>query len=150
MIILKLRLQNKGRKLSKSQRQARFRFPDFLRVYQRGWSNRSVHCSVLRQWWLGANGLSYNAQLPALCHEYINNAANMAPEALANLQQLMTAAGGAISDMTASCLQYLQIFNEGIHYSFIASVAAMLISLVIFFVSQKHSRTRKRKPQHRV
>ena len=61
----------------------------------------------------------------------------MAPEALANLQQLMTAAGGAITDMTASCLQYLQIFNEGIHYSFIASVAAMLISLVIFFVSQK-------------
>lgn len=92
---------------------------------------------VLRQWWLGVNGLSYNAQLPALCHEYINNAANMAPEALANLQQLMTAAGGAITDMTASCLQYLQIFNEGIHYSFIASVAAMLISLVIFFVSQK-------------
>ena len=92
---------------------------------------------VLRQWWLGVNGLSYNAQLPALCHEYVNNAANMAPEALANLQQLMTAAGGAITDMTASCLQYLQIFNEGIHYSFIASVAAMLISLVIFFVSQK-------------
>ena len=92
---------------------------------------------VLRQWWLGANGLSYNAQLPALCHEYINNAAAMAPDALANLQQLMTAAGGAINDMTASCLQYLQIFNEGIHYSFIASVAAMLISLVIFFVSQK-------------
>ena len=39
--------------------------------------------------------------------------------------------------MTVSCAQYLQIFNEGIHYSFIASVAAMLISLIIFFVSQK-------------
>ena len=61
----------------------------------------------------------------------------MAPEALANLQQLITSAGGSITDLTASCAQYLQIFNEGIHYSFIASVAAMLISLVIFFVSQK-------------
>ena len=40
---------------------------------------------VLRQWWLGVNGFTYNAQLPALCHEYINNAAAMAPEALANL-----------------------------------------------------------------
>ena len=92
---------------------------------------------VLRQWWLGTNGMEYNAQLPALCHEYINAAATMAPEALANLQQLMVKAGGQITDMAASCQTYLQIFNEGIHYSFIASVAAMVISLVIFFFSQK-------------
>ncbi|MBQ8672608.1 MAG: peptide MFS transporter [Bacteroides sp.] len=92
---------------------------------------------ILRQWWLGANDLVYNAQLPALCHDFINNAASMTPEALSNLQQLMVKAGGNISEMAASCQQYLQIFNEGIHYSFIASVAAMLISLVIFFVSQK-------------
>ncbi len=92
---------------------------------------------VLRQWWLGTNGMVYNAQLPALCHEYISSAAAMAPEALANLQQLMTAAGGQIADMAASCQHYLQIFNEGVHYSFIASVAAMVISLVIFFISQK-------------
>lgn len=91
---------------------------------------------VLRQWWLGTNGFTYNAQLPALCHEYINNAAAMAPEALANLQNLMVEVGGTIADK-AACSQYLQIFNEGIHYSFIASVAAMLISLVIFFISQK-------------
>ena len=92
---------------------------------------------VLRQWWLGTNGLVYNAQLPALCHEYINAASAMVPEALANLQQLMTAAGGQIADLAASCQNYLQIFNEGIHYSFIASVAAMCLSLVIFFFSQK-------------
>ncbi len=92
---------------------------------------------LLRSWWLETNGMVYNAQLPALCHEFINGAAAMAPEALANLQQLMTEAGGNIADMAASCQQYLQIFNEGIHYSFIASVVAMLISLVIFFLSQQ-------------
>ena len=92
---------------------------------------------VLRQWWLGTNGMEYNAQLPALCHEYINAAAAMAPEALANLQELMVKAGGQITDLATSCQNYLQIFNEGIHYSFIASVAAMVISLVIFFFSQK-------------
>ena len=100
---------------------------------------------VLRQWWLGTNGLVYNAQLPALCHEYINAAATMAPEALANLQALMTAAGGQIADMAAACQNYLQIFNEGIHYSFIASVAAMCISLVIFFISQKQFPTPAKK-----
>ena len=92
---------------------------------------------LLRSWWLETNGMVYNAQLPALCHNYIESAAAMAPEALANLQQLMTAAGGNIADLAASCQQYLQIFNEGIHYSFIASVAAMLISLTIFIFSQK-------------
>ena len=34
--------------------------------------------------------------------------------------------------------RYLEVFNTGIHYSFIASVAAMLISLVIF-VDQGHA-----------
>ncbi len=32
-------------------------------------------------------------------------------------------------DIAGFCTQYLDVFNTGIHYSFIASVAAMLISL---------------------
>ena len=92
---------------------------------------------LLRSWWLETNGMVYNAQLPALCHEFINDAAGMSAQALENLNTMIAAAGGNIADMAASCQNYLQIFNEGIHYSFIASVAAMCISLVIFFVSQK-------------
>jgi POT family proton-dependent oligopeptide transporter len=92
---------------------------------------------LLRSWWLETNGMIYNAQLPALCHQYINDAAGMGAQALENLQTMMATAGGNIADMAASCQNYLQIFNEGIHYSFIASVAAMCISLVIFFLSQK-------------
>ncbi len=92
---------------------------------------------LLRSWWLETNGMVYNAQLPALCHEFINNAAGMTEQAMANLNSMMAAAGGNIADMAASCQSYLQIFNEGIHYSFIASVVAMLLSLTIFFASQK-------------
>ncbi len=92
---------------------------------------------LLREWWLNSNGMEYNAQLPALCHEFINNASAMAPQALENLKSLMAAAGGNINDLATSCQNYLQIFNEGIHFSFIASVAAMAISLVIFLISQK-------------
>ena len=39
--------------------------------------------------------------------------------------------------MTALSSSYLDIFNTGIHYSFIASVAAMLISLCIFLATKK-------------
>ena len=35
------------------------------------------------------------------------------------------------------CTSYLDVFNTGIHYSFFASVAAMAISLIIFFLCKK-------------
>lgn len=93
---------------------------------------------LLRSWWLSAHNMVYNASLPALCHDYINRANEMSAEAMGNLNQLMSQCiSGDISDMTASCAQYLQIFNEGIHYSFLASVAAMLISLLIFFATKR-------------
>ena len=39
--------------------------------------------------------------------------------------------------MADFCQNYLKVFNTGVHYSFIASVFAMLISLVIFIAYQK-------------
>ena len=95
---------------------------------------------LLREWWLENNGLLYNAQLPALCHEYIASAAAMAPEALANFQALVakvSISGEMPADLTAFAQNYLNVFNTGVHYSFFASVAAMLISLVIFFANQR-------------
>ena len=39
--------------------------------------------------------------------------------------------------MTQFCLEYINVFNTGIHFSFIASVLAMIISLVIFLCNKK-------------
>lgn len=91
----------------------------------------------LRSWWLSTHDMVYNAGLPALCHEYINNAAGMSAEAMNNLNVLMSQCAGNFTDMKEACAQYLQIFNEGIHYSFLASVAAMVISLIIFFSTKR-------------
>ncbi len=93
---------------------------------------------MLRSWWLGVHNLAYNAKLPALCHEYLSVTDNMSMENANNLYELITATGGdAAGDIQAFCTQYLDVFNTGIHYSFIASVAAMLISLFIFLASKK-------------
>lgn len=93
---------------------------------------------LLRSWWLGTKSLSYNAKLPALCHEYIDKGVNMASDQLANLQELVVSVGGTLSaDLTAFCTQYLDVFNTGVHFSFIASVAAMLISLFVFLGYKK-------------
>ena len=93
---------------------------------------------LLRSWWLSENGLMYNAELPALCHGFLAGA----EVNLANLQELITKVGGSVvagdaGSVSAFCSNYLNVFNTGIHYSFIASVAAMLISLSIFLFTKR-------------
>ncbi|MBO7234260.1 MAG: peptide MFS transporter [Paludibacteraceae bacterium] len=93
---------------------------------------------LLREWWLENNGLIYNSALPAYCHQYLTNMAAMSAEGLTNMQTLVESVGGTwAADMTEFCNKYLKVFNEGVHYSFIASVAAMLISLTIFIANKR-------------
>ncbi|MBP5667066.1 MAG: peptide MFS transporter [Salinivirgaceae bacterium] len=93
---------------------------------------------ILRSWWLGVNELAYNADLPALCHQYIAAGAAMAPDALAKLNDLIPAVAATVpADLGAFCRNYLDVFNTGVHYSFIASVVAMLISLIIFVTTKR-------------
>lgn len=92
---------------------------------------------MLRSWWLGENGLAYNASLPALCHEYLSLSDSMDTQNLNNLYALISEVGGnAAGNIQEFCTTYLNVFNTGIHYSFIASVAAMLISLAIFLATK--------------
>jgi POT family proton-dependent oligopeptide transporter len=78
------------------------------------------------------HNLAYNADLPRLCHEYINGADNMSEVATENLNNLAAAVGHTGVVDATFCNNYLEIFNTGVHFSFIASVVAMLISLTIF------------------
>ena len=92
---------------------------------------------AIRSWWLGKFGMTYNSDLPAVCHQYLTG--NIDATQMANLTQWMEASNTGFdpANMQAACEQYLEVFNTGIHYSFIASVAAMLLSLLIFLISKK-------------
>ena len=93
---------------------------------------------LLRSWWLGVHDLSYNASLPALCHEYLSLTDSMNTQNLNNLYALITEVGGNVQgNVSEFCTTYLNVFNTGIHYSFIASVAAMLLSLGIFLGTKR-------------
>lgn len=120
-------------KLAKSRRDSGFQiFYVFINI---GGLIAPFVAPLLREWWLKTHSLTYNADLPALCHQYINDGANMASEHLANLTELVAKVGGTVTtDLVPFCTEYLDVFNTGIHYSFIASVVAMLISLVIFMI----------------
>lgn len=93
---------------------------------------------LLRQWWLGVNGFAYNADLPALCHQFTNEGIAMGAVAMSKMSELIPQVTVSIpSDLAGFSSNYLEIFNQGVHYSFIASVAAMLISLTIFLCTKK-------------
>lgn len=85
---------------------------------------------LLREFWLKAHHLSYNADLPRLCHKFINGSAGA--NDTANLATLASGVGHTGEVDAAFCNSYLEIFNTGVHFSFIASVVAMLISLAVF------------------
>ena len=91
---------------------------------------------LLRQFWLKAHDLAYNSDLPRLCHLFNDNP-NMNETDMANLTKLAQEVGHTGAVDSAFTTQYLEIFNTGVHFSFIASVVAMLISLAVFVYVMK-------------
>lgn len=92
---------------------------------------------LLREFWLKTKGLLYNSDLPRLCHMYLNEGESMKATDMENLNTLATNVGHTGAVDAAFCANYLETFNTGVHLSFIASVAAMLISLTIFMLVMK-------------
>ena len=84
----------------------------------------------IRNWLLKTNGYSYDADLPALCHNHLKG--NLSAEAPTSLGDLATKVGGNAADLTAFSNDYLNVFNEGFHYAFICAIGAMAISLIIY------------------
>lgn len=90
---------------------------------------------LVRNWWLSTFGLSYNADLPALCHGQLNG--TLTPEAMHTFTDLASKSSSApVIDLTVFAKEYLNVFTTGFHYAFGVAIGAMLISLVIFIVNK--------------
>ncbi|MDD4919106.1 MAG: peptide MFS transporter [Bacteroidales bacterium] len=91
---------------------------------------------AVRNWWLQSHNLVYNAELPALCHQFRAN--ELTGEAM---DKFVLAAAEAsqspVTDLAAFADRYLNVFNTGFHYAFFVAVVAMFISLVIFITTKK-------------
>ncbi|MDE5695424.1 MAG: MFS transporter, partial [Alistipes sp.] len=60
-------------------------------------------------------------------------------EGMANLTTYANAAyldGREANDLTLFCNEYLDVFNRGFHYAFMAAIAMMLVSLVIYLTNR--------------
>ena len=90
---------------------------------------------LIREWWLKIHNFVYNADMPALCHDVINGG-DVTEKFTATMSQSVIDPS-LVQGTTEFCSSYIDVFNSGIHFSFIASVVAMAISLTIFLISKK-------------
>ena len=93
----------------------------------------------IRNWWLQHNGFDYSAELPALAHQYLREGDAMPQQALMNLQSLMekVSGGQSFDSLTVFVNRYLDVFNRGFQYAFIAAVVMICVSMVIFLLNQR-------------
>ena len=91
---------------------------------------------MLRNWWLKAHNFIYNADMPALCHQYLANG-EQTQKFTENMAKSLVEGTATPTDLVTFSSQYIDVFNTGVHYAFIASVVAMMISLVVFLCTKK-------------
>ena len=89
---------------------------------------------LLREWWLNDHNFKYNADMITLCHKFIQDG-TVSTKFTENVGKSITD-GYQLIDNATFCSDYITVFNQGIHFAFIASVIAMLISLTIFFCTK--------------
>jgi len=91
----------------------------------------------VRNWFVKLQGFAYNSDLPDLCWQYKNG--TMSADVLnGRFTELATEVSGGVTPAIASFADnYLTAFNTGFHYAFSVAIAAMVLSMIIFFFSRK-------------
>lgn len=92
----------------------------------------------MRNWWLKVNGLIYNSDLSALCHQHLDG--TLSGEAAKRFETLASevSLNNAPTDLTHFATEYLNVFNTGFQYAFGIAIIAMLISLAIYAINKKN------------
>jgi len=90
---------------------------------------------MLRNWWLKAHDFVYNADMPALCHQYLANG-EQTQKFTETMAHSLVEGAATPTDLVTFSSNYIDVFNTGVHYAFIASVVAMIISLVVFLCTK--------------
>lgn len=92
----------------------------------------------LRDWYLGTQGMIANKNLPALCHSYMGGTQDATTTQ--NLQILADNASmnGAVNNLGEFASSYINAFSTGYNYAFGFAAMMMLVSLLVYFIFNKH------------
>ncbi|MFU8844379.1 MAG: peptide MFS transporter [Bacteroidales bacterium] len=95
----------------------------------------------VRTWWLNRNGFQYDADLPQLCHRYINGSL----VDTSRMQQLADkVSSSTVTDLSSFADSYISVFSTGFHYAFGVAAAAMVMSLLIYIFFKRMLPDRKK------
>jgi len=100
---------------------------------------------AVKLYWLKTNGYVEDSALPSLCHQLLNGT-------LKSTDQLQTLANTAIipgggksaADLTAFATDYIKVFSTGFNYAFGVAAGAMILSLIIYLIFNKHIPAKER------
>lgn len=92
---------------------------------------------AVKNWFLGTQGFTNDNTLPALCHAFKKGQLDGA--SLDNFQNLANnVSGSAVTDLGKFADEYIGAFSKGYNYAFGVAAAAMIISLVVYLIFNKH------------
>ena len=104
--------------------------------------------SAIQKWWLTKHNFLYDANLPALCNQFIAGTLENDASKLNQLTHLASLASGkAVEGMDAIgafAANYLDVFSTGYNYAFGIAGVAMLISLVSYLTFKRHLPEKKK------
>lgn len=91
--------------------------------------------TFVRNWFVKLNGYLYNADMPGLCHLYLDGkmASDVTNGRFTDLATQVSN-GNVPANLSEFANNYLNAFNTGFHYAFSVAIVAMLVSLVVFIV----------------
>lgn len=93
----------------------------------------------VRNTFVKMHGFNYNAEMPGLCHQYLDGKMSQDVVSGRFTEMATTVSDGvAPADLATFANSYLDAFNTGFHYAFLTAVVAMGISLLIFILTKRH------------
>ncbi|MBT3208733.1 MAG: peptide MFS transporter [Bacteroidetes bacterium] len=90
----------------------------------------------MRNWFLKTQDFLHDGSLPALCHQFQNGSLDNTNQFQALADQVSLS--GPVTDLSSFSHNYLDAFSHGYNYAFGVAAIAMVISLVVYIVFNKH------------
>ena len=90
----------------------------------------------VRNWWLKSNGFLHDGSLPALCHQFIDG--KMTDTSQFQVLAQKATISGQVGDLSQFAHNYIEIFARGYNYAFGIAAGAMVVSLLVYVLFNKH------------
>lgn len=94
----------------------------------------------ITEWYMGKTGFSYNGDIPALAHQYLDG--NLTGDALAKFTDLAAAQGAQWADNLGEFAnRYIACLAGSYHWGFAVACVSLVISMMIYVFGRKTFKT---------